>query len=383
MSMRSKSWWVGVVGMGVLALSPRPAQAWSDTGSISGIVTHADTGEQLPNAIVILQCTCLQGTREATTNDNGLYAFRSLPRGTFTIQVLAGQADVSKVTTLPDGAAFRANFKVNPENQFRRTMSVKPVAVGQSASVGYLERQDPFARSTTSAPRRESPKKRLAEQREAFATAGSDPAGATTAAATSSKPATAPELVAETATSPLPADFARQVVYSGTMSLAVFDRSIAQTRIEAVVRKAGGYVQSLQEGTMVVRIPAPQFREIAQKIGEMGRVEAQSFEALDVTEDYYDLRTRIEVLQRTQTQLLKLLDRARTVGEALEVRTALDAVTLQLESALGKQRLMSSRVDLSALSLALEQRLPHVDTPSTNDPFPWVDDISVEGTAWR
>jgi len=194
--------------------------------------------------------------------------------------------------------------------------------------------------------------------------------------ATGTVPDTAaqPEFMAEAATSPLPKDFARRVVYSGTMSLAVFNRSTAQTRVEALVRDAGGYVQSLQEGQMVVRIPALQFREVAQKIGELGRVKAQSLEALDVTEDYYDLRTRIEVLQRTQTQLLTLLERARTVSEALEVRSALDAVTLQLEAALGKQRLLSSQVELSALSL--ERRLPDTDTPSSNDPFPWVDDIS-------
>ena len=381
MSMRRKTWWVGVVGIGMLALSPRPARAWSDSGSISGVVVNEDTGERLSNALVVLQCNCLQGARETTTNANGLYVFRSLPTGTFTIQVLAGQADVSKVTTLREGGTFRANFKLDPKNEFKRTISVKASSVSQSSVVGYTTRNDPFARVTTSGgTRRDPPKKRLAEQRKAFATAGPDVVVASESASKAGPP---PELEAETATSPLSKDFARRVIYSGTMSLAVFDRSTAQTRIETLVREAGGYVQSLQEETMVVRIPAPLFRELAQKIGKLGRIDDQSFVAQDVTEDYYDLRTRIEVLQRTQTQLLTLLDRARTVGEALEVRTALDAVTLELEAALGKQRLLSSQVDLSALSLSLQRRLPDVETPSTNDPFPWVDDISVEGTAWR
>ncbi len=383
MSMGNKSWWVGVVGLGVLALSPRPAQAWSDSGSISGVVTNTDTGERLANALVILQCNCLSGTRETTTNANGLYAFRNLPTGEFTIQVLAGQANASKVTQLRSGAKFRANFKLDPNDEFRRTIQVKPSAVRQSASVGYQISNDPFERVTSPAPRRESPKQRLADQRMALATAASEPAQTSATDRTSSQTASAPQLEVEAATAPLPEDFARQVVYSGTMSLAVFDRSTAQTRIETLVRDAGGYVQSLQEGNMVVRIPARKFRDLAQKIGGLGRIEAQSFEAQDVTEDYYDLRTRIEVLQRTQTQLLTLLDRSRTVAEALKVRAALDEVTLELEAALGKQRLLSSQVDLSALSLSLQQRLPDVDTPSTNDPFPWVDDISVEGTAWR
>ncbi len=249
-----------------------------------------------------------------------------------------------------------------------------------SASVGHQTSNDPFDRVTSPAPRRESPKKRLAEQRKALAAADPEPevflAGTTAAVE-------APELTAETATSPLPEDFARQVVYYGAMSLAVYNQTKAQTRIEAMVRESGGYVQSLEGELMVVRIPAPKFRDMAEKIGGLGRIEGQSFTAEDVTEDYYALSTRIKVLESTQEQLLTLLERARTVSEALEVRRALDEVTLQLEAALGKQRLLSSEVSLSVLSLSLKQRLPDSDTPSTNDPFPWVDDISVEGTAWR
>jgi hypothetical protein len=40
-------------------------------------------------------------------------------------------------------------------------------------------------------------------------------------------------------------------------------------------------------------------------------------------------------------------------------------------------------LQFSALSLGLQERIPRTDAPSTNDPFPWVDEIGVEGTAWR
>ncbi|MCB9716722.1 MAG: carboxypeptidase regulatory-like domain-containing protein [Myxococcales bacterium] len=94
-------------------------------GSISGRVTNSETKEPIQDALVILQCTCLNGTREAGTSDNGLYRFDRLPPGTYTIQVLAGQADVSKVTTLPAGARFRANFSVDPQQEFLRAIRVQ------------------------------------------------------------------------------------------------------------------------------------------------------------------------------------------------------------------------------------------------------------------
>ncbi|MBK8261767.1 MAG: TonB-dependent receptor [Nannocystis sp.] len=107
---------------------PDIAFAASD-GTISGVVSDQTSGDKIESAIVVLQCACIQGTRETRTNADGLYSFRNLPPGTYTIQVLYGQADVSKITNLPRGAKFRANFSLDPKNEFKKTIVVesKPV----------------------------------------------------------------------------------------------------------------------------------------------------------------------------------------------------------------------------------------------------------------
>jgi hypothetical protein len=73
--------------------------------------------EKINGALVILQCSCLQGQREMTTNADGLYSFRNLPQGKYTVQVLFGQANVNKSMDVPAGAKFRANFQDRPEQQ--------------------------------------------------------------------------------------------------------------------------------------------------------------------------------------------------------------------------------------------------------------------------
>lgn len=85
----------------VLAAPPAPAPA-SAPGrhKIVDVVRHAKTGAPLPNAIVVLQCTCLAATRETQTNDTGAYRFRELPSGVYTIMILYGDAEVSKIVTL-------------------------------------------------------------------------------------------------------------------------------------------------------------------------------------------------------------------------------------------------------------------------------------------
>ncbi|MEM9453267.1 MAG: TonB-dependent receptor, partial [Myxococcota bacterium] len=116
----------------------------ASNGTISGVITNKKTKERLAEALVILQCSCLQGTRETQTNSNGLYAFRDLPPGTYTIQVLSGQADVSKITTLPAGAKFRANFTIDPNNEFTVRVRVKAQPVEQKTSVGRTVSMEEF-----------------------------------------------------------------------------------------------------------------------------------------------------------------------------------------------------------------------------------------------
>lgn len=126
---------VGTAATGALLFAPRSAEA-ADKGAVSGVVTRESDGGALGDALVILQCNCLQGPRETTTNADGLYAFSSLPPGTYTIQVLSGEANVSKVFALPRAAKFRANFKIDPKDSLIRTLTIKPVIkAGTTATV--------------------------------------------------------------------------------------------------------------------------------------------------------------------------------------------------------------------------------------------------------
>ena len=87
------------------------ASITSGTSSITGRVSHAETKEPLSHALMLLHGNDLPVPLEVWTDDNGRYAFRGLPPGTYTVQMLYGQADRSKVTTLPADAKFHAHFK--------------------------------------------------------------------------------------------------------------------------------------------------------------------------------------------------------------------------------------------------------------------------------
>jgi hypothetical protein len=175
----------------------------------------------------------------------------------------------------------------------------------------------------------------------------------------------------------------RQIVYTASMNLSVFNLEEATKKAEALPESHGGYIHAMSRGHMVMRIPSKQLRPAMDELASLGVVEQRSLQAQDVTAEYVDIDARIRVLEETQKQMIELLGKARTVDEALAVRKALDQITMELEVLKGRMRQLQNMVSFSTLTVSLVERGPHVVTPSSRDPFPWVDDLGVEATEWK
>ncbi|MEZ4383356.1 MAG: DUF4349 domain-containing protein [Nannocystaceae bacterium] len=175
----------------------------------------------------------------------------------------------------------------------------------------------------------------------------------------------------------------RQIIYTAELRLSVFKVNEVMAEIESLALAVDGYVQQMREGYYVLRIPAASLRDVMDGVSGLGMVTQRSLQARDVTEEFVDLTTRIRVLRDTQNQLLELLKRAKTVEEALHVRQALDTVTMELEQALGRLRMLENLIGFSTLTVYVDERGPQNDIPSSNDPFPWVDSLGVEATEWN
>lgn len=176
---------------------------------------------------------------------------------------------------------------------------------------------------------------------------------------------------------------ARHIIYTATMQVSVFNLEDAKTKAEALPERYGGFVQNMSGSYFVMRIPSVKLRPAMDELAALGVVDNRTLDAQDVTEEYLDIETRIEVLEVTQKQMMELLTKARTVQEALEVRKALDQITMELEVLKGRLRRLESLVSYSTLTINLVERGPHTATPSSNDPFPWVDELGVEATEWK
>ena len=175
----------------------------------------------------------------------------------------------------------------------------------------------------------------------------------------------------------------RHIVYTASMTVSVFNLEDAMEKAEAIPETFGGYIQSMNEGALILRVPSKNLRKVMDELGGFGVVDSRSLQAADVTAEFTDVDSRIRALESTQTQLLALLTKARTVEEALKVRQALDNVNTELEVLKGRMRQLKNQISFSTLTVQLYERGPHMPTPSSNDPFPWVNNLGVESTEWK
>jgi hypothetical protein len=275
---------------------------------------------------------------------------------------------------------FAGACKPSPQASY----ASEPPAYG--GDVGGMEEADmdappPATVSTESAPEEKPSRTRFEHKRgkklAKDAMASPEPVTTTTPDGTS---AAGPERAVEDQTQDLDT---RYIIYVANMTVAVFNLDDAIAKAEALPEAVGGYVHSMDGGTLVLRVPAKKLRQALTDIAELGVVEHRSLSAQDVSAEFVDIESRIRALETTQKQLLELMGKARTVDEALHVRQALDGVTSELEVLKGRMRQLDNLIAYSTITVTLMERGPHTGAPSSNDPFKWADELGVESTEWK
>ncbi|MEM6994776.1 MAG: TonB-dependent receptor [Myxococcota bacterium] len=96
----------------------------ASSGLLKGVIRDK-SGKGIPGANVVLDCTCLQDVRITSTNGSGLYRFKNLPVGLYTIQAVSGQKRTVEHIELTRGANEQLDIKVDGARENVTTIRVK------------------------------------------------------------------------------------------------------------------------------------------------------------------------------------------------------------------------------------------------------------------
>ncbi len=153
----------------------------------------------------------------------------------------------------------------------------------------------------------------------------------------------------------------RKVIRSGELVVTVADPAATSSEVERLVREAGGYVEqstAVKDAriSLECRVPAAQLERIMDAIAALGSEERRSVRALDVTEQYSDLETRLRNDRALRDRLQGLLARAKDVEDVLAIEKELNRIQSEIETMQAQLDRLKSQVELSALSVTLERR---------------------------
>ena len=163
----------------------------------------------------------------------------------------------------------------------------------------------------------------------------------------------------------------RTVIYNAQLSLEANDVQGTLQKIRALAEGYGGYVASSSRSTygaqgradIAIRVPKDKFQAAIQQIETYGKVLDEGTTSEDITQQYIDLKARVNNMQRQEERLREILDMAKTVDEILRVESELERVRGEIDSLQGQINYLEGNVEMSLITVTLTEPAPPFTPP--------------------
>jgi hypothetical protein len=148
----------------------------------------------------------------------------------------------------------------------------------------------------------------------------------------------------------------------GTVNILVDDLDTSYNSVYDILQNYEGQLISNYESgegndraiSLTLKVESSKFENIYVELKEVeGEIVYASYSTEDVTMEYTDLESRLNNLEATETQLVKILEDATTVSDTLEVYNELTNIRSQIEVIKGQLKYMDSQVDYSYITVTL------------------------------
>ena len=152
----------------------------------------------------------------------------------------------------------------------------------------------------------------------------------------------------------------RIIVRTVDMGIVVVDVAETVDAIGDVAEEMGGWLVSSSRaeehrGFVSIRVPAERLEEAIMRLRGMAQeVRSEITSSRDVTDEYYDIQARLTNLEATEGALIKLLDRAEKVEDALSIQQSLSGVQEDIERLQGRIKLLEQTSAFSLINVSLE-----------------------------
>ncbi|GAB4248414.1 MAG: hypothetical protein Tsb0034_27790 [Ekhidna sp.] len=174
-------------------------------------------------------------------------------------------------------------------------------------------------------------------------------------------------LRAEKSDTQAPVEFEKKVIKTGSLSYSVEDIRNEYARISKLLEQYEAYIASENESkgydrinyNISIKVPPQHFDTFIAEISKDRKIENRWVNTDDVTDQYYDLRSRIDNKRKLEERYQEILKKADNVRDILEVERNLNQVRGEIESLQGQFKLLSHKIAYSTLDLSYYELIPY------------------------
>lgn len=121
---------------------------------------------------------------------------------------------------------------------------------------------------------------------------------------------------------------------------------------------------------LTIRVPSAKYDSLYVVLSDIAyQLDNKYSNVEDVTERYYDLKTRIKNKKALEARYVELLNKASEVKDMLEIEKNLNEVRTEIERLQGQFNYLSKQISLSTIRLTFYEELPYVYDSSQRKGF--------------
>ncbi|MBI5217529.1 MAG: DUF4349 domain-containing protein [Bacteroidia bacterium] len=152
----------------------------------------------------------------------------------------------------------------------------------------------------------------------------------------------------------------KKIIKEAEISIEVEKYKEVKASITKTIEKWKGYLSKENEmndaykisNSIEIRVPCENFDNLAEDLVKLAKkLDYKRINAKDITDEYYDTKTRLESNKRVEQTYMDLLKKANSIGDILEIQEKLGQMREEIESKEGRLKLMDDKVMFSTITL--------------------------------
>lgn len=165
----------------------------------------------------------------------------------------------------------------------------------------------------------------------------------------------------------------RKIIRSANLTIEVKNFDMAFANIEGIIANIGFIQQTnintdrvyieedvklVKSGTIVLRVNKEMFDSVINKLRGLGDVYNYTTDGQDVTDQVIDVESRLRLLKMEQEKLEAYVAKLNDLEEIFKAESKLTEIRYQIESLTGNLNKLNSLVDLSTITINLNEKRP-------------------------